>query len=311
MSYYRTVLADFPLSYYTLDEVKSGTIDYYNQLISSYPTYQAVRDAFTSYESISGQAVLDYSGNNNNGAVSGISGSKIMPLVAGGIYGTLISNETTIFYDTPGVANKYYSDNPFSIEAWVKLPNISSSAVPIVADIDSEIGIYYQNGDVVFKVYSNILRYKASNNKAMHIVASYNKNSLSLYFNGLRVASRQLNNVLFTNTSTAFITGPAPTNNYFVIDSVAFYRYNLSNSKIALHYQQGIKELDYSQIVYPDGGYLFSLNHSKIRPVARYYYPGTKTWDQIADENVVVSTSGDYITFLETSEASTKTFTFT
>jgi hypothetical protein len=311
MSYYRTVLADFPISYYTLDEVKSGSIDYYSQIISSYPTYQAVRDAFASYEEISGQPVLDYSGNNNNGTVSGMSGSKIMPLVSGGIYGTLISNETTITYDTPGLANKYYADNPFSIEVWVKLPNTSSSLVPIVADINSQIGIYYQNGDVIFKVYSNVLRYKVSNNKAIHIVASYNKNSLSLYFNGLRVAIKQLNNIIFTNNTTSFITGPAPTNNYFVIDSVAFYRYNLSNLKIALHYQQGIKELDYSQVVYPDGGYLFSLNHSKIRPVARYYYPGTKTWDQIADDNVIVPSNSNYITFLETSSAGTKQFTFT
>jgi hypothetical protein len=311
MSYYRTVLADFPLSYYTLDEVKSGSVDYYNQILSTYPTYQAVRDAFDSYEEISGQAVLDYSGNNNNGSVSGMSGSKIMPLVAGGIYGTLISNETTITYNTPGLANKYYADNPFSIEVWAKLPNTGSALVPIVADINSQIGIYYQNGDIVFKVYSNILRYKASNNKAMHIVASYNKNSLSLYFNGIRVAAKQLNNVIFTNTLTSFTTGPSPSNNYFVIDSVAFYRYNLSNLKIASHYEQGIKELDYSQIVYPDGGYLFSLNHSKIRPVARYYYPGTKTWDQVADENVIVSTSGNYITFLETATAGAKQFTFT
>ena len=311
MSYYRTVLADFPISYYTLDEVKSGSIDYYNQIISSYPTYQAVRDAFASYEEISGQAVIDYSGNNNDGTVSGISGSKIMPLVSGGIYGTLISNETTITYNTPGLANKYYADNPFSIEVWAKLPNTSSSLVPIVADLNSQIGIYYQGGDVVFKVYSNVLRYKASNNKAIHIVASYNKNSLSLYFNGLRVATKQLNNIIFTNNTTSFITGPAPTNNYFVVDSVAFYRYNLSNLKIALHYQQGIKELDYSQIVYPDGGYLFSLNHSKIRPVARYYYPGTKTWDQVADENVIVPANSNYITFLETSGPGTKQFTFT
>ena len=311
MSYYRTVLADFPLSYYTLDEVKSGSIDYYNQLLSSYPTYQAVKDAFDSYEEISGQAVLDYSGNSNNGSVSGISGSKIMPLVSGGIYGTLISNETTIFYNTPGLANKFYADNPFSIEVWAKLPNTSSSLVPVVADINSEIGIYYQNGDVVFKVYSNTLRYKASNNKAIHIVASYSKNSMSLYFNGLKVASKQISSILFNNNASEFVSGPAPTNNYFVIDSVAFYRYNLSDLRIALHYQNGIKELDYSQIVYPDGGYLFSLNHSKIRPVARYYYPGTKTWDQIADDNVVVGSKGDYIAFLETSNSGTKQFTFT
>lgn len=311
MSYYRTVLADFPLSYYTLDEVKSGAIDYYSQLLANYPTYQAVKDAFDSYEEISGQAILDYSGNNNNGSVSGMSGSKIMPLVAGGIYGTLISNETTIFYNTPGLANKRYADNPFSIEVWAKLPDTTSSLVPIVADVNSGIGIYYQNGDVVFKVYSNILRYKVSSNKAIHIVASFNKNSLSLHFNGIRVASKQISNILFTNDITEFASGPSPSNNYFIIDSVAFYRYNLSDLKIALHYQNGIKELDYSQIVYPDGGYLFSLNHSKIRPVARYYYPGTKTWDQLADDNVIVGSKGDFITFLETEIPGTKQFTFT
>jgi hypothetical protein len=111
-----------------------------------------------------------------------------------------------------------------------------------------------------------------------------------------------------TDKQTTYAT---TTNNYFVIDSVAFYRYNLSNSKIALHYQEGIKELDYAQIVHPDGGYLFSLNHSKIRPVARYYYPGTKTWDKVANENVIVSTNGDYITFMETEASGTKIFTFT
>jgi len=116
MSYFRTVLADFPVSYYTLDEVKSGTFDYYNEIISTYPTYQALRDAFTSYEGISGQALLDYSGNFNNGTVSGISGSKIMPLVAGGIYGTLVSDTTIMEYEAPGLANKYYSDNQFSIK---------------------------------------------------------------------------------------------------------------------------------------------------------------------------------------------------
>jgi hypothetical protein len=311
MSYYRTVLADFPISYYTLDEVKSGLFDYYSQILASYPTYQAVKDAFIAYSDISGQPVLDFSGNNNNGVVSGISGSKIMPLVSGGIYGTLISDQTTINYVTPGLANKYYSDNPFTIEVWAKMPNISSSLVPIVADENSSTGIYYQNGDIVFKVSNNSIRYKVSNNKALHIVALYNKNSLSLYVNGSRVASEQIDSFVFINNSTDFISGPALSNNYFVIDSVAFYRYSLSGTKVLSHYVQGIKELNYSQIVYPDGGYLFSLNHSKIRPVARYSYPGTKQWSEVIDENVIMPTDQSYITFLKTLTSQSKTFTFT
>ena len=311
MSYYRTVLADFPISYYTLDEVKSGSVDYYSQILASYPTYQAVKNAFSVYSDIAGQPILDFSGNNNNGTVSGMSGSKIMPLVSGGIYGTLISDQTTINFVTPGLANKYYSDNPFTIEVWAKLPNTSSSLVRIVSDSNSSSGIYYQNGDIVFKVSTNSLRYKVSNNKAVHIVATYTKNSLILYVNGSRVASQQIDSFVFTNQSTSFASGPSLANNYFVIDSVAFYRYALSGSKALSHYTQGIKELTYSQIVYPDGGYLFSLNHSKIRPVARYFYPGTKQWSELIDENVIMPTDQSYITFLQTSTAQSKTFTFT
>lgn len=311
MSYFRTVLADFPVSYYTLDEVKSGTFDYYNEIISTYPTYQALRDAFTLYEEISGQALLDYSGNFNNGTVSGISGSKIMPLVAGGIYGTLVSDTTTMEYEAPGLANKYYSDNQFSIEAWVKLPNASNTQVTIIGDPDEDIGIFYKNGDLIFKAGLNETRYKYSNNKAIHVVCIYTKNNLSMYINGNLVSSSSLNDFVFSNNSTAWKTGPSLPNNYFVIDSVSFYRHALTGLKIAKHYSEGIKELDYSQIVYPDGGIFFSLNHSKIRPVARYSYPETKPWSQIIDENVVMSTDQSYITFAKTISPSTKTFTFT
>jgi len=311
MSYYRTVLADFPISYYTLDEVKSGSVDYYSQILASYPTYQAVKDAFSVYSDIAGQPILDFSGNNNNGTVSGISGSKIMPLVSGGIYGTLISDQTSINYLTPGLANKYHSDNPFTIELWAKLPNTGTSLIPIVADQNSSTGIYYQNGDIIFKVSTNSLRYKVTNNKALHIVALYNKTSLVLYINGSKVATKQIDFFTFSNNSTIFSTGPSASNNYFVVDSVAFYRYNLSAGKILSHYIEGIKELNYSQIVYPDGGYLFSLNHSKIRPVARYYYPGTKQWSELVDENVIMPTDQSYITFLQTTDSQSKTFTFT
>lgn len=311
MSYFRTVLADSPISYYTLDEVESGTFDYYSQIISTYPTYQALRDAFESYDEISGQVVFDYSGNLNHGSVSGISGSKIMPLVAGGIYGTLISDETTIIYNVPGLANKYYSDNSFSLEIWVKLPNTSSSKVTILADSSKDIGLFYQNGDIVFNAYSNELRYKYSNNKAIHIVCTYTKNSISLYINGNKVSSLAIDNFIFTNTDTDWATGPSLPNNYFVVDSVSFYRYVLSGLKIAKHYIEGIKELDYSQIVYPDGGSLFSLNHSKIRSAARYYYPGTKLWSEVINENAVMSTDQSYITFAKTNTPQTKTFSFT
>jgi hypothetical protein len=214
-------------------------------------------------------------------------------------------------YEAPGLANKYYSDNQFSIEAWVKLPNANNTQVTIIGDPDENIGVFYKNGDLIFKAGLNETRYKYSNNKAIHVVCIYTKNNLSMYINGNLVSSSSLNNFVFSNNSTAWKTGPSLPNNYFVIDSVSFYRHALTGLKIAKHYSEGIKELDYSQIVYPDGGIFFSLNHSKIRPVARYSYPETKPWSQIIDENVVMSTDQSYITFAKTISPSTKTFTFT
>ena len=194
MSYYRTILADFPVSYYTLDDLSS--------------------------------ACLDYSGNNNTGTLTGSFTSKIMPLVSGGVYGTLITNLTTIGYTVPGMANKYYSDNPFTIETWVKLPNTSSSLVPIVADTASSIGIFCQSGDLVFKAGTNIARYKVTNNKAIHVVATYNKQGLSVYINGSRVITKSLDGFVFSNSTTAFTTGPSLSNNYFIIER------NLKNSSV-------------------------------------------------------------------------------
>lgn len=312
MSYKYVVLSDFPVSYYTLDEVKSGSIQDYNQVLSLYPTYQAVKNAFQSYSDIAGLPVLDYSGNNNHGVVSGISGSKLMPLVSGGIYGTLISDQTTITTVCPGMANSLYSDNSFSMEIWVKPPAVSSNRVTLFGDPNQNtpIGIFYQNGDVIFQVGANSTRYKITNSKATHIVALYNKNSLSLYFDGELVSSNSIDNYMFTNSSTTFQIGPSLPNNEFVVDAAAAYRYNLSQDQIKKHYVYGIKEIKYMQIVNPDGGYLFSLNHSKIRPSLQFYYPLTKTWTQLVSGSALVSPDQSYVTFAKTNTSATASFSF-
>jgi len=44
MSYKYTVLQDNPISFFLLDEVKSGSVNDYSHLISQYATYQDLKD---------------------------------------------------------------------------------------------------------------------------------------------------------------------------------------------------------------------------------------------------------------------------
>jgi hypothetical protein len=88
MSYKNTVLNDFPNSFYLLDEVESGQIADYTELLSQFATYQDLKDSGLVYAQLGGISVYDYSGSLNNGSASSTSLRQIMPLVAGGIRGT-------------------------------------------------------------------------------------------------------------------------------------------------------------------------------------------------------------------------------
>ena len=55
-----------------------------------------------------------------------------------------------------------------------------------------------------------------------------------------------------------FKTGPST--GRLVVDCVAFYRYALSDTQILSHYSEGTQEVNISQIVSVDNGYLFSMN---------------------------------------------------
>lgn len=306
MSYKNTVLNDFPNSFYLLDEVQSGSIDDYVALLSQYPTYQALLNSGLTYADINGTPVYDYSGSLNNGFASNASIKELMPLVSGGIRGTEVSSLTEIYYEPKGIATKYYKDNSFSIEAWCALPANNVSAT-IVGDPSINTGIFYENGNIIFKVGTNKVEHTVSNAQAIHVVGIFQSNLLSLYVNGSIVDTLSLTSYQFSNELATFKTGPCT--GRLVIDSVAFYRYALSNTQILNHYNEGIKEVNISQIVSIDAGYLFSMNTESMQRRFSYTYPVSKLWEELNISAEYLSSDQSYVYIPESTGA--KSFSFT
>jgi hypothetical protein len=308
MSYKNRILNDFPNSFYLLDEVQSGSIDTYTQLLSQYPTYQALKDSGANYGQISGIEVFDYSGSLNNGTASSASSKQILPLVTGSVRGTEVLSGTQISYNPKGIATKYYKDNSFSIEAWCALPGYNTTAT-IVGDTNINTGIFYENGNIVFKVGSNKVQATVSNSEVVYIVGIFQSNLLSLYINGRLADAIEIDSYKFSNEVVEFKTGPST--GRLVIDCVAFYRYALSGVQVINHYTEGTQEVNVSQIVSADNGYLFSMNTESLRPKFIYSYPTSKPWSEVALGGISISDDNSYIYIPKTSEAAAASFTFT
>ena len=308
MSYKNRILNDFPNSFYLLDEVQSGTTNTFTELLSQYATYQALKDSGLTYGEISGMQIYDYSGSLNNGTASSASSKQIMPLVTGSVRGTEVLSSTLIAYNPKGIATKYYKDNSFSIEAWCALPGYNVSAT-IVGDSAINTGIFYQNGNIVFKVGTNQVQATVSNSEVVYVVGIFQSNILSLYINGVIADALQIDSYKFSNEAVGFKSGPST--GRFVVDCVAFYRYVLSPTQILSHYAEGTQEVDISQIASVDNGYLFSMNTQAIRPKFIYSYPTSKTWSEVALGGISISDDGSYIYIPKTTTLGTASFTFT
>lgn len=308
MSYKSVVLNDHPTSFYLLDEVRSGSVGSYSGIISQFSTYQDLKDSGLTYSALSGLPVYDYSGNVNDGYAVNTSNKELMPLISGGIRGTQILSDTEVHYIVPGIANQYNSDDAFTIEAWCVLPPTQSN-ITIVGDTNINAGLFYKDGNIVFKVGTNEIQHSVTNSQSLYIVGVFQGNSISLYINGLFVESASIAGYKFLNSTIDFKTGPA--NGRFVIDCVAFYKFSLSDSQIQKHYAEGTKEINISQIVNIDNGYLFSMNSTPIQHKFRFVYPQSKSWSQVATEDVSISADGSYLYFPKTTESVSKEYSFT
>ena len=268
MSYKSLIVSDYPISYYPLDDFKE----------SYFPD------------------CIDYSGSANNGTYVGSSTLNTTPLVYGNKFAHKIDNSHSVSLSIlndysgnsgqGGLATKYYSDNEFSLEGWI-YPSISTNdLIPVVADISNDVGLFYKEGNIIFNLGDESLEYTlASLDKSFYIVATYSNNLISIYIDSELVAYKALSSFRFINTDIEFQIGPTDNiNDYFLINSVAIYRYSLDKLQIKNHYIAA-NAMPSNQICFPENGRLFEVFDNSISKKYSYSYPANKQWNYfITDE---------------------------
>ena len=290
MSYQLKVIKDYPLGFWPLDE-SSGT------------------------------TASDKSGCGNNATYVGSPASNILPLVSGGISGTNITNTAYItvpvtkdYYSKvveSAFGTKYNSDSDFTMEVWFSPSIESSSVVRLFADTAKGLGIFWENGDIIFSVSATeSIRHRVRySKKTHHVVGLYNSKSISLYVDGEPVASKDLESFKFTNTSLSLQIGPTTVSgDTFIVDAPAVYRYTLLPQSIKRHYLAGVISYPAVQVVYPEQGTYFALTDANKKVSFTYSYPQDKRWIDLLDDYTYYDIEDQYIGFTETDAAQARTF---
>ena len=317
MSYQLKVIQDYPIGFWPLDEIYQ---QYYS--VTSYNDSDSSYNEAAFYNSPLVYA-NDYSGCNNNASYIGDFADNVytLPLVSGGGYGTKITNVGSIsvpitknYYGANtahSFGTKYSSDNDFTLEVWMYSGITTSNVTPIFADSTNNIGIFWDNGDIVFKISSaKEIRHKLTyTKKSIYIAAVYSVGSISLYVDGVAVAGDILTSFKFTNSSINLSIGPTlNVSDSFIVDAPAIYRYSLTGSSILKHYNYGNLASPSSHVSGPDGGFIFSTIDGKIKKPFIYSYPESRLWTEFLNSDTYYDQYGQYISFNKTETAQSKTF---
>jgi hypothetical protein len=290
MSYQLKVIKDYPIGFWPLDE-SSGTI------------------------------AADISGCGNNATYVGSPASNMLPIIPGGGSGTKITNTAYItvptskdFYGSSvsnGLGNKYSSDNDFTVELWISPSIQSTNLTTLFADPTDNIGLYWEKGDVVFKVSNTEqIRWATTySKKALHLVGIYSVNSIKLFIDGKQVAAKLLaSNFKFANTSLDLQIGPTSnSSDSFVVDAPAVYRYGLTKELVLKHYNDANFYIKPIHVVHPEQGNLFSCSDSSNRVDFEYIYGISRDWKELVDSNTYYDEAGRYLSFIPTETSVSKT----
>lgn len=290
MSYKYTVLTDNPILYYRSNDLSVNSVMTYQDVIDTYGSYTAFLEAFPNYKAAGTSLIEDSSSCNNDGGYSGTLDSSRLPLVPEESFAMKIDYDNSIVlftdYDynqseAAGSLGTYTSsDNDFTLEAWFYPSFTTSNKTPIIGDLDSNVGIFYEKGNLIFAVDSQEISYTIPYlNTSYHVVATYNKDSIYLYLNNELVASKTLTEFVFTNLTLSMKSGPTlNANDYFLINAIAAYRYALTTNQINSHYNAA-QTLIPIQVATPEQGELFEFYDNAVSTQFSYSYPGNKSWE--------------------------------
>lgn len=322
MSYYLKILKDYPIGFWQLDDVAINATFDFNDILNNFDTYQDLLDNYSQYANIN-YIATDSSGCNNNGLYVGDFNNSIQhfPLSPGGQYAVDISSTKSIefpitnsYYKNSaegGFATKYYNDNDFTLECWIDPEIVTNNLTTVFGDAENEIGIFWENGNIIFKLDQDQIEYTIPFiSKTFHVVCVYSVSNAYIYLNGEMVASKLLSNNVFTNNSILLKCGPTEDiQDILLADDFAIYRYALSPVQILDHYQDKSYTIP-SQIVNPDNGEIFEFYDNGLRTSFKYSYPLNKSWQSFLTDDLYYDEIENYIQIVQTDTAASKEISF-
>ena len=311
MSYKYTVLSDYPIGFFQSNNVStSNPLLTYQDILDQYGTYQEFEDAFPNYQEVAAKTIYDISGCENDAGYFGTLESSNLPLVYGEDFAIKIDTDNFITYnllkgyDAQQIQTPFgtydTSDHDFSLECWM-YPNITTTdIIPIIADANENVGLFYDNGNIVFKLDTVRLDYTIPYlKKAMHIVATYNNSNAYIYINGKLEASKSLTDFKFSNTEVTLASGPTiDSDDYLLMNGIAIYRYSLGIEKIKMHYDIGQSIPGY-QVVTPEQGEIFEFYDNSLSTQYSYSFPANKPWQDFITDNLYYDPVNNCIQILE------------
>lgn len=292
------------------------------QLIQMSYQLKVIKDApigFWPLDETSGTTASDISGCGNNGTYYGSLTTDIFPLTSGGLSASKITNTSYVTlnisndYDgtlaNGGLGTKHNSDNDFSLEVWFYPKITTTSLTPILADLNNQVGIFYEKGNLVFLAAGQRLDYTIPYIKrSMHVVAKYSNSNMSLYLNGQSVIEQNFSDLKFTNNTLSLSIGPTlSSSDSFIVDSPAAYRYSLSKEDISKHYFYSMP-IKYEQIAVPDGGVMFDISDKNIFKQFSFNLPRDQSLETYLNSDVYYDQTKKYLSFIKTDTVQSKTF---
>jgi hypothetical protein len=266
---------------------------------------------FWSLDEISGTSATDSSGCGNSGTYSGGITNGLMPLIPGGLQGSLITSSKSISFP---IVNNYYGsssyasladknslDNDCSFEVWFYPKFTTTNETVIFGNSTNLVGLFYDSGDIVFKFGQYIARHTLPHiSKSHHIVGTYSPSEIKLYVDGEIKATTAITDLpSLSQSGLTLNVGPTlSSSDSFVIDAPAVYRHALQISKIINHYSE-IQPIPAQQVAFPDSGRIFEIQDDNISTAYSYSYPGNKPLNYLIADGLYYNTEEEYISIVK------------
>jgi hypothetical protein len=280
MSYLSIIQKDLPLATWGLDETPS-----------------------------SGNSALSDTFINSPGTYSASQSVKSVPFVYGSDKSIVLNNNGSNSYalkipSLDRLSEKSKRDG-FSIEFWIKFIDKDFSSVNTKTKILGKLnhdhtGVYLYNSSIIAMVGDTLGNFVSTSislpntNKPMHIVLSYQNNSVSLFVNG-EVSKKATDADLILksyNSSNEYFTFHAlETSLTYALDNVAIYSRTLDTQTVRRHLAYGFGYEFPDQVANFLGGYRYPISMSDTKPASVY----EQYWNNPVSVNNVVIEKG-YLT---------------